>query len=81
MQTMTAVYEQIIDFITAGKTEAQIESWQPSAEVKAKVWQLIEAEKQGSISPDDLAELNHYMELEHIIRMAKARAHARSGHE
>jgi hypothetical protein len=35
---------------------------------------LIEREKEGSLSPEEKAELDHFMDLEHILRMAKARA-------
>jgi hypothetical protein len=35
---------------------------------------LIEREKAGSVSPEGKAELDHFMELEHILRMAKTRA-------
>jgi hypothetical protein len=34
---------------------------------------LIAREKQGALNAEELAELNHYMQLEHIMRMAKAR--------
>jgi hypothetical protein len=35
---------------------------------------LIEREKEGSLSPEEKAELDRFMDLEHILRMAKARA-------
>jgi len=35
---------------------------------------LIEREKADTLSPEEEAELDHFMELEHILRMAKARA-------
>lgn len=31
-------------------------------------------EKEGGLSPEEKAELDHFMDLEHILRMAKARA-------
>ena len=71
---MTRVYEEIVDFIAGGSTPDSVASWTPSQEARDRVAELIEAEKAGSLSPDDLAELNHYMELEHLMRLAKARA-------
>jgi hypothetical protein len=35
---------------------------------------LIECEKAGTLSPEEKAEVDHFMELEHILRMANARA-------
>jgi hypothetical protein len=75
---MTRVYEEIVDFIAGGSTPNDVASWQASQEARDRVGALIEAEKAGSLSPDELAELNHYMELEHLMRLAKA--HARQSH-
>jgi hypothetical protein len=35
---------------------------------------LIERGKEGSLSPEEKAELDHFLDLEHILRMARARA-------
>jgi hypothetical protein len=35
---------------------------------------LLERQKAGALSDDEKAELAHYLELEHILRSAKARA-------
>jgi len=71
---MTRVYEEIVDFIAGGSTPEDVAAWTPSQEARDRVADLIEAEKAGTLSPDDLAELNHFMELEHLMRLAKARA-------
>lgn len=34
----------------------------------------MEREKEGGLSSEEQAELDHFLELEHILRMAKARA-------
>ena len=46
----------------------------PSPEAQQRLAALIEREKADNLSPEEKAELNHFMELEHILRMAKARA-------
>jgi hypothetical protein len=35
---------------------------------------LIEQEKDSGLSAEEKAELDHFLELEHILRMAKVRA-------
>jgi hypothetical protein len=35
---------------------------------------LIEREKEYALSQEERTELDHFMELEHILRMAKAKA-------
>jgi len=39
-----------------------------------RVAQLIEREKDQGLSAEERAELDHFVELEHILRMAKAKA-------
>ena len=44
----------------------------PSDKTKARVLDLIEKEKQGEISSEERSELEHYLQLEHLMRLAKA---------
>ncbi len=78
---MTRVYEEIIDFIAAGTTPSGIVAFQPSEEAKARVADLIHREKTTGLSPEEAAELNHYLQLEHLMRLAKARARTHLPHE
>ena len=66
-------YAEFIDFIAAGVTPEQIIAYTPSKEAQKRVNELVWALKNGSISPDERAELNHHVELEHIVRMVKAK--------
>jgi len=68
------VYEEIIDFLAAGTTPDAIISFRPSQDAKERVEDLIRREKTSSLSVEDADELNHYMQLEHIMRLAKIRA-------
>ncbi len=45
-----------------------------SEEAKARVANLVAREKAGSLSAEERSELEHYLQLEHIMRLAKARA-------
>ena len=72
---MTRVYEEIVDFIAGGSTSQDVAEWTPSRPARNRVAKLIQAAKSGALSVDDQAELNHYLELEHLMRLAKARAH------
>jgi hypothetical protein len=68
------VYFEIIDFIAAGATPERVAHFRPSPEAQHRVAELIEREREGGLSPAEKAELDHFEELEHILRMAKARA-------
>ena len=74
MSVTSPVYFEIVDFIAAGTTPEAVIDFRPSAEAQQRVADLIEREKADTLSPEEEAELDHFMELEHILRMAKARA-------
>ena len=73
---MTRAYEEIIDFIAAGTTPSRLIAFQPSEEVEARVADLIHREKTTGLSSEESSELNQYLQLEHLMRLAKARARA-----
>jgi len=74
MSVASPAYLEIIDFIAAGTTPDAVAHFRPSPEAQQRVAELIEGEKADRLSPEEKAELDHFMELEHIMRMAKARA-------
>jgi hypothetical protein len=74
MSTASPAYFEIIDFIAAGTTPEAVAHFRPSSEAQQRVSDLIEQEKENCLSPEEKAELDHFMELEHILRMAKAKA-------
>ena len=74
MSVASPAYFEIIDFIAAGTTPDAVVHFRPSPEAQQRVAELIEGEKAARLSPEEKAELDHFMELEHILRMAKARA-------
>ena len=67
-------YEEVIEFIAAGTTPQMVADFQPSENTKARVADLIHREKTAGLSPDERSELEHYAQLEHLMRLAKARA-------
>ena len=74
MSATTPAYHEIIDFIAAGTTPEEVANFQPSPEAQRRIADLLERDREQYLSPDEKAELDHFMELEHILRMAKAKA-------
>ena len=74
MSVASPAYFEIIDFIAAGTTPDAVAHFRPSPEAQRRVAELVEREKEDRLSSEEKAELDHFMELEHILRMAKARA-------
>ncbi|HYL98560.1 MAG TPA: hypothetical protein VEZ90_06360 [Blastocatellia bacterium] len=50
-------------------------AFRPSDATRKRVEDLIYRENTSGLSPDEKSELDHYSELEHIMRLAKAGAH------
>ena len=74
---MNRAYEEIIDWLANGFTSEALVAYRPSEAVRERVAELISQEKTGSLSPDEATELAHYLQLEHLLRLAKARARTR----
>lgn len=67
-------YEEIIDFIAAGPSSGQVVAFLPSEATRQRACDLVRREKNEGISAEETAELDHYLHLEHVMRLAKARA-------
>ncbi len=69
--------EEVANFI-AMINPAKVLAFRPSEETRKRVSDLIECEKNEGISAEEKRELDYYMHLEHLMRMAKifARKHS-----
>ncbi|MDQ3745083.1 MAG: hypothetical protein M3444_11935 [Acidobacteriota bacterium] len=74
-------YEEVIDFIAAGTSPDNLVAFRPSEEARRRVAYLIEREKSATLTPDERSELDHYTQLEHLMRLAKARARQHLSHD
>ena len=73
---MIRAYDEIIEFIAAGTTPDAVAHFEPSQATKDHVADLIHKEKTAVLTDEEATELDHYMKLEHLMRLAKARARA-----
>jgi hypothetical protein len=67
-------YEEIVEFIAAGTSPANVVAFRPSEKTKKRIADLIHREKITELSPDEESELTHYLQIEHLMRLTKARA-------
>jgi hypothetical protein len=67
-------YEEIVDFIAAGTTPQEVIAFRPSEQSQERVTDLLTREKEGLLSATEKSELDHYLQIEHLMRLAKARA-------
>ncbi len=71
---MIRAYDEIVEFIAAGTTPDSVVRFEPSQETKDYVANLIQKEKTAGLTPEESSELDHFVKLEHLMRLAKARA-------
>jgi hypothetical protein len=71
---MVSAYQEVIDFIAAGQPSVAVAHFVPSEASKERVAYLIALEKNDSLTPEETSELEHYLQLEHLMRLAKAKA-------
>ena len=78
---MTPAYDEIVDFIASGTTPDSVVAFHPSEATKTRVADLIHREKTVGLSAEETTELNHYIQLEHLMRLAKVRVQRYMAHE
>lgn len=74
---VTRAYEEIIEFIAAGTSPRDIAEYRPSEAARNRVAELVAREKHSGLTPEENSELQSALHLEHIMRLAKARARRR----
>lgn len=67
-------YEEVVDFIASGTTPKNVIAFRPPEAAQERVSDLLQREKNSALSGPEKSELDHYMQLEHLMRLAKARA-------
>jgi hypothetical protein len=71
---MIRAYDEIVDFIASGTTPDTVANYEASQATKDYVAELIHKEKTIGLTPEEASELDSFMHLEHLMRLAKARA-------
>ena len=71
---MTKAYDEVLNFLASGHSPAEIIAFRPSEEAQARVYDLMAREKRDGLTAEETVELDHYAQLEHLMRMVKARA-------
>jgi len=68
-------YDELVDAIATGPGADRIAMFRASDKNQQRVAELLDGEKNASLTSQEAAELDRYLQLEHIVRLAKARAH------
>jgi hypothetical protein len=65
----------IVEVLASQPTPDQVLALRPSPEVQARVTALLDQSKAGALSPQEEKELERYLLVEHLVRLAKADAY------
>lgn len=71
---MIRAYEEVIEFIAAGTSPDRVAAFRPSDATRERVGELVQREKTAGLTAEERSELEHYLQLEPLMRLAKARA-------
>ena len=66
--------EEIIDLLAQAPNVLE---FHPSERARKRVWDLIDREKRGELTENEKSELEHYAQIEHVMRLVKATARKR----
>lgn len=74
---LTRFFDEVIDFLTSFPRPEDIVAFKPSVLLQSRAEDLLEKKREGTLTVDENRELDYFMVIEHLMRMAKARARQR----
>jgi hypothetical protein len=68
----SSVYRYILNFLASNPTHQQISDFRPTAEMQERLKTLMMGSETGTLTANELSELDEYEHIEHLIVMLKA---------
>lgn len=70
-------YEQVLDFLASGPSAQEIIAYRPSKAAQARFNRLLEAKRERQLSAQEEEELDHYITMDRMLSLLKAKASSR----
>ena len=70
-------FDEVIDLLTSCPSPQAVIAFKPSAKMQSRASELLEKKRKESLTENEKQELEHFMLIEHLMRLAKARARKR----
>jgi hypothetical protein len=70
-------YEQVLEFLAEGPSAQQIVAFRPRPEAQERFSHLLEANRQRPLTVEEEEELDHYIRIEQMMALLKAKAYHR----
>ena len=74
-----AVYDDIVDLLAESADAQRVLAFRLSDEKQARLDELLEKNREGTLTDDEAAELDAYERFEHVVRLLKARVLQKRG--
>lgn len=74
LQGIPQAYLEVIDFLMTRPTPQHIIAFKVSPEAQARLSSLLDKNREGALTASEVAELDVYEQLEHLMILMKARA-------
>lgn len=74
MNATEPVYMELVDFVARGSTAEEVANFRPSPEAQKRVAELLERQPESKLTEQETAELDGFVQLEHMLGLAKAKA-------
>jgi hypothetical protein len=75
MLLKTQAATEVARFLAHHPTPEQIVAFHPSPEVAQRAYDLIQTEREGSLSEEERQELESYLVIEYLMELIKLEAH------
>ncbi len=70
-------FDEIVDFITSFPHPQEVLAYQPSPTTLQRLEELVEKKQNDQLNEEEAHELEQFLLIEHLMRLAKSRARKR----
>ncbi len=67
-----AIYRMLVDFLASTPTPAEIAAFRPTPAMQERLRTLLERSQAATLTPAEVAELDEFERIEHVVMMLKA---------
>ena len=67
MNASEPVYMELVDFVARGSTAEEVARFRPLVEARKRVAELLEKQHEQQLTEEEMAELDGFVQLEHIL--------------
>ena len=74
MNASEPVYMELVDFVARGSTAEEVAKFRPSHEAQQRVAELLAKQRESQLTDEETSELDGFVQIEHILGLARAKA-------